>query len=358
MRILYGVCGDGLGHVMRARTVADHFVGCGHSLLVAASGRAAMLLRQHGLDVVDVHGIHAAYARAGVERTRTIASLLRQAPASLHHNTRAFFGRVVPFRPDVVVTDFESFAWAAGRAFGVPVVSLDHQHVVNRFRHPWRLVAPFAADFAIARAAVGAKTPCCDHYVVTSFYFPEPYRGARRSTTIIGPLVRPEVEKLVPTRGDHVLVYQTTEGDARLIPTLRDVADVPFRVYGMPDARQMGNVEVCVFDEGSFLRDLSSARAVIANGGFTALAEAVVLGKPVLSVPLRRQAEQQLNAAWLEALGFGTCTPCIMPGVVRRFLDRGPDFDAAAIDRSSPRRPLVGTRDALGAIDRALAEVA
>jgi uncharacterized protein (TIGR00661 family) len=358
MHILYGVCGDGLGHAMRARTVAAHLVARGHRLAIAASGRAAALVRQHGLEVIDVRGLHAAYARGGVERGKTVAAFLRHAPANLRHNARAFFERVVPFRPDLVITDFEAFAWAAGRAFGVPIVSLDHQHVVNRFRHPWQLVAPFAADFAIARAAVGIKTPECDHYVVTSFYFPEPCRSARRSTTLVEPLVRPEVEQLVPRRGDHVLVYQTTGGDSGLIPALRALTSVPFRVYGMPLTRRIGNVDLCAFDERTFLQDLASARAVIANGGFTALAEAVVLGKPVLSVPLVRQAEQQLNAAWLEALGLGMCVRRITPHAVQRFLDGCSDFDASRDRSDSLRAPRQGAEGALAVIDRVLAEVA
>ena len=41
------------------------------------------------------------------------------------------------------------------------------------------------------------------------------------------------------------------------------------------------------FSEAGFIADLSSARAVIAGGGFTLLGEAVYLQKPILSVPVR-----------------------------------------------------------------------
>ena len=62
-----------------------------------------------------------------------------------------------------------------------------------------------------------------------------------------------------------------------------------------------GNVELRDFDETRFAADLRSARAVIANGGFTTLAEAIRLGKPVLSIPVRHQGEQELNAAYAAA---------------------------------------------------------
>jgi len=79
----------------------------------------------------------------------------------------------------------------------------------------------------------------------------------------------------------------------------------------------------------------------------------VVLGKPVLSIPVRRQPEQELNAAWLARLGLGMRADCIDPDVVRRFLDRLDDFDGVRDPRI--RR---GTQDATDALDRALREAA
>ena len=52
-----------------------------------------------------------------------------------------------------------------------------------------------------------------------------------------------------------------------------------------------------------------TARGVVTGGGFSLLSEAVYLGKPVLSVPLRGQFEQLMNARYLEREGFGICAP-------------------------------------------------
>jgi uncharacterized protein (TIGR00661 family) len=340
---------------MRACTVAAHLVSCGHAVLLASSGRAAALLRARGFDVLDVRGLHATYARGRVELRRSAARMLWETPSRLHYNAHVAFRDVVPFAPDVALTDFNGFACAAAvTCGGVPVVSLDHQHVIDRFRHPRPLVASFAADFAVARAAVRAKTLGCARYLVTSFFFPEPNAADAAKTDLVGPVVRPEVEALVPSRGEHVLVYQTTSTGAReLVETLRAVRSATFRVYGAGIAARLGNVELRAFDERSFLADLASARAVIANGGFTALAEALILGKPVLSVPLVHQAEQQLNAAWLDALGLGDHARRLTPSVVRMFLERHVEHDR----REAPR--VAGaTREALSRLDRAIAEVA
>jgi hypothetical protein len=70
-----------------------------------------------------------------------------------------------------------------------------------------------------------------------------------------------------------------------------------------------------------FLEDLVSACGVITGGGFSLLSEAVYLGKPVLSIPLRGQFEQLMNARYLQREGFGMCAPAIDAPTLSAFLD-------------------------------------
>jgi UDP-N-acetylglucosamine:LPS N-acetylglucosamine transferase len=51
------------------------------------------------------------------------------------------------------------------------------------------------------------------------------------------------------------------------------------------------------------------------------LSEVVYLGKPVLSVPLRGQFEQLMNARYLDREGFGMCAPTVDARVLSAFLD-------------------------------------
>jgi uncharacterized protein (TIGR00661 family) len=349
MRILYGVTGCGLGHTMRARALAQHMASRGHVVKLAASGRAVGILAGHGLDVLPIDGMTMCFSRGRVERGRSVLDLLRRAPRAVARNAGVAMSDVVRFDPDALVTDFDSFTSVLGVLLDRPVISVDHQHVLDRFRHP-RAVRDAVSSYETARALVTAKTPRCTHYIVTSFFFPEP-RWDR--TSIVGPIVRPEIARATPTRGDHVLVYQTTAGDPRLLPALRAVPGARFVLYGLGREETLGNVELRPFDEARFVHDLASSRAVIANGGFTTLSEAVFLGKPILSVPLVHQPEQEINAAWLEALGLGARAVRIDPGVVSRFLAR-----AEAFARPPDPRIARGTRDAVAALDRALAEAA
>lgn len=346
MRILYGVTGCGLGHTMRARAVTGHLLSRGHAVRIAASGRAVGILRAHGLDVVAIDGMSMRFADGEARRARSAFELIRRAPRAIRTNVGVAWNHVLDFDPEVLVTDFDSFAPAVGAVLRRPVISLDHQHVLDRFRHPSAVVDKVSA-FALARALVTAKTPRCDHYIVTSFFFPEPRFSA---TSLVGPIVRREIEIAKPTAAEHVLVYQTTSSDRRLLPSLLAVPNVPFVVYGLGRDESIGNVELRPFDEPRFVADLASARAVIANGGYTTLSEAVVLGKPVLSIPVRGQPEQELNAAWLEALSLGRHAERIDGRVIRDFLDRLGELRGGRVES--------GTLDATGALDRALAEAA
>ena len=338
---------------MRARILAEELTRAGHELLFAAFGRPAALLRRHGFQVLEVRGVTCTFEAGAVKRGRTVLRALTETPSRIRHNAHAALNDVKAFAPEVTLTDFSGFACYAKLVTRSPIISIDHQHVIDRFRHPRGVTHGFRGNFEVARATVTAKTPGCDRFLVTSFYFPDPRVGTEASTRLTGPLLRPEVERLTPTRGEHVLVYQTAAGDTALLDTLRAVPGVQFRVYGAGTPQKLGNVELLSFDETGFLNDLASARAVVSNGGFSALSEAIYLDKPVLSIPVAHQGEQQLNAAWLAHLGLGMRGTKLTPALLQDFLEH-----CKAPRPARDPRLTTGTKDFTNELTRALAEVA
>lgn len=51
--------------------------------------------------------------------------------------------------------------------------------------------------------------------------------------------------------------------------------------------------------------DLASAKAILSGGSFTVITESLALRKPILSLPIKGQFEQEMNAFYLEKLGYG-----------------------------------------------------
>lgn len=341
MKVLYGVTGEGLGHAMRSRVVAEHLREQGHEVKLVASRRACTYLRRYFDDVDEIPGFTLAYARGGLGRVRTVYHNGRAARSAVRDTIDLYRRPISGWNPDVCLTDFDSFAHVFGKLFDRPIISIDHQHVIDRCAHAPAL----ARRMPLTRAVVRAKIPRCAHYVVTSFYQPPLRPRATGTTTLVGPILRPEVLALTPTVGDHVLVYQTATRD--LVEPLFGMPRQRFIVYGCGEGGTRANVTLRGFDETTFLADLASARAVICNGGYTLMSEALFLGKPVLSVPLRRHGEQQLNAAYLEALGLGRRTHEPSTSVFRSFLD----------NLHSPRRLAPGNAHALATIDRLLEDL-
>ena len=78
-----------------------------------------------------------------------------------------------------------------------------------------------------------------------------------------------------------------------------------------------------------FFSDLISARAIIANSGFSLVTEALHLGKPYLAVPVSHQFEQIFNAYWLEKSGYGAYWEELNKECVESFLYNLPHYRQA-----------------------------
>jgi uncharacterized protein (TIGR00661 family) len=228
------------------------------------------------------------------------------------------------FRPEAVITDFESWAHLYGIRHRLPVVSIDNMQIINRAKHAKAIIgSKKSLDYRIAKLAVKVKIPRAYHYLITSFFYP---KVRKKRTTLIPPILRQEVLDAKRSAGDHVLVYQTSTSNHDLVPALQQVGG-KFRVYGMGREGQEGDVSLRPFSESGFLADLASARAVITGGGFTLIGEALHLRLPILSVPVAGQFEQVMNGRYLAAEGLGDTVGRIDAESVRRFLARLPEFE-------------------------------
>lgn len=233
------------------------------------------------------------------------------------------------FRPDVVISDFESFSYLFGKNHKIPVICVDNIQIINRTKHDPSLLAGYEDAFELTRSIVKSKTPGAFHYLITTFFRP-PVRKER--TTLVPPILRPEILGAKREPREHLLVYQTSTTNTAL-PEILQATGLPCRVYGLRRNLKKDVVEGKLtyrpFSEAGFIDDLRTCRAVIAGGGFTLMSEAVYLHKPMLSVPVEKQFEQVLNALYLEKLGYGMHATRLTPEVIAEFLRRVPDCERA-----------------------------
>jgi uncharacterized protein (TIGR00661 family) len=206
-------------------------------------------------------------------------------------------------------------------------------------------------DYEMIKAFIRAKLPACNHYVITTFFYPPTRNKFAKNTTLVPPSRRKAIldVKKQARAGGHVLVYQTSMSDTRLLDELERIRGTEFVVYGLRRNGRRGNLTLKEFSEDGFVHDLASSRAVVCNGGLSLIGEAVYLGKPVFSVPVQNQYEQILNARYLEELGYGLCAERIDSDLLRLFLQEAPKYAGRVAKHKQD-----GNRELFDVVDRLL----
>src|SRR5580693_573477 len=259
MRILYGVTGEGMGHATRSKVTCEHLVASGHQVKIVVSGRAHAFLAKSFSDVVEIKGLTIRYVDNRMDRDGTLARNVLAAPGMFASNINAYFDKVASFKPDAVIADFDSFAYLFAKRHGLPVLSIDNQQIISRCKLGKFAKDGIKVDYQMTKAFVRAKLPACDHYVVTSFFYPEVRPKYEKTTTLVPPMLRQSVldAKKKAKAGEHVLVYQTSASDTKLVEELNRVQGAKFVVYGLRKNARQGNCTLKEFSEDGFVDDLA-----------------------------------------------------------------------------------------------------
>ena len=91
------------------------------------------------------------------------------------------------------MSDFDSFAYLFAKRHGLPVLSIDNQQIISRCKLGKFAKQGAKVDYQMTKAFVRAKLPACDHYVVTTFFFPPIKRKFQETTTLVPPILRRSV---------------------------------------------------------------------------------------------------------------------------------------------------------------------
>ncbi len=302
MKILYGVPGEGMGHATRSRVMIEHLLK-NHEVRVVSSNRAFTFLNKiFGDRVIEINGFHLAYNNSKVSKTKTLTSTLKAAPKNLLFNYKKYSALKESFTPDLVISDYESFTFLFAKSNNIPLISIDNIQILSRCELDIKIPSEEKTNYQIAKTITTAKVPGALEYFISTFFLPT---IKKTPTNLVPPIIRKSIEDAKPSRGEHILVYQTSTSQNNLIGILQELKNEKFYVYGFNKSEDHGNVILKPFSEEGFISDLAGAKAVIANGGFSLISECVYLHKPVCSIPIQNQFEQFVNASYIEKLGYG-----------------------------------------------------
>jgi uncharacterized protein (TIGR00661 family) len=295
-KILYGVQGDANGHINRSLSVAELLSG--HEVLFAGGGAAARA-RDAGFPFEELPLVGMQVRDNAVQWTPTITNFIGKR-ASAARWIRRLREIITAFDPDLVITDNEYFTPRAALASGRPCYSLDHQHVLSRTRYttpPGQLLPKL-----IATGIMRFFLPKLQGYLIISFHRPPLVRPD--TDAIFGAVPRPDALAVKPENGDHALMY-VPGCDAGKIIRLFGARRRQYRIYGLGERPEQGNLVFRKPGRRRFLEDFASAAYVVACGGHGLLTEALLFGKPCLLFPGRFLYEQFWNCHFVREKGFG-----------------------------------------------------
>ena len=267
MKILYGVVGEGMGHAMRSRVILEHLIAQDHDVEIMASGRAVDFLAKRFEGVNKIHGLHMIYDENRVRPAKTLWSNVVTGAVGVPKNIAAYFELITSFRPQAVISDFESWTYLYAKTHRLPILSVDNMQIINRTTLPEEITAGHQTEFQLTKAFIKSKLPWCDEYFITTFFHP-PLRKER--TRLFPPILRPEILAAKRRSGEHLLVYTTGEGNEGFTEALAQTG-LECRIYGMrrgiTEEQVTGNLRFQPFSEDKFIDDLASCKTVIAGDG-------------------------------------------------------------------------------------------
>lgn len=310
------MCGEGLGHASRSRIVIKHLLQKNHQVSIIAGGKAYSYLSNIFQNVAKIEWPGVIYSDNAINIFHTMIHISYR---TLVGSIPSFFKlrkRIKKEKPDVLVTDAEPISYYAARLSKIPCVSIDNPQAMLYRKYSVSLseIIPYIIfSVTIKLSLFGA-----DKYLIYDF---SNKQIAKENIIFLKPLIQQGILNQTPSYGNHVFVYQTSKTNNNLLTILRKINE-QFIIYGFNKNYLEGNLQFKKFNENEFYEDISQSKAIISNGGFTVLSEALYLKKPIFSIPLRNQFEQVINGKFISQLGAGVSYDCVTEARLKNFLSK------------------------------------
>ena len=319
--VFYCVCGEGMGHAIRTGVIVDR-IKDKYDVHIFSSDRAYEYLNSKFDNVHEIGGFNTVYINNKVNNLKTLSNALKRNPTNIKVGYENLYKKASQLRPDVIVTDFEIYATMLSKIRSIPLISLDNIHMITQTKIDYP--KNHYAEMLKAKGVIKTYVVKPKVHILTSFFYPKVRSG--KNAVIYPPIIREDILKLEPTKGDHIIVYQTSKESVKLVRKLKSLKNEKFIVYGFNKNKTDGNLTYKEFNEDVFYDDLASSKAVICNGGFTFISEAICLKKPIYSVPAIGNFEQTLNGFYVQKLGYGEYHEVMSASRVEAFLKRLPKY--------------------------------
>jgi len=336
MRVYFGVCGVGLGHVGRCIPVAHKLLDRGDEVLFSTYSDACDYVKREDFPLCKAPPICFAVKPDGtVDFKQTIVYPGVFSTGIFLSQLKAELGFMKGFEPDFVVSDSRVSSILAAKLLGIPMITVLNLYRVRIPREKRFLNLAQIADGGIL-TVVGRVWNMGEEVLIPDF--PPPYTLSvnnlsmpprrEKKVRLIGPVMQEKPSDL-PSRGaireklgfdeDKQLVFVSISGPSaekrQLISIMRElVKKFPCDYYVIMSLAESNSFEKPLREENVTIYPwltnrsevLKACDVVVSRAGLGTISQAVCYGKPLVLIPTPSHTEQLNNAKRTEDLKLGT----------------------------------------------------
>ena len=332
MRVYFGVCGIGLGHVGRSATLAKQFQKKGDKVLFSTYLDAIDYVKNEGFSLARAPALNYVIKPNGsIDLKRSSVYPGAFSVFIFLNQIRSEMQFMKAFDPDVVVSDTRGSSIVAAKTLGIPEVTILNQYKVNIPRTKRFLRLARIGD-AYVLGLVGGLWAIGDRVIIPDF--PKPHTISvenlrippvmERKVTYIGPImdVNPaELPKKESLRGklsldNRPLIFAPISGSAmekaHFIEILQKILMSFPKEYqivmslGDPNSKienwKNGNLHIYSWLTNRY-EFLKTCDLIISRSGHGTIMQSITYGKPMILIPTPNHTEQNNNAKRAEKLG-------------------------------------------------------
>lgn len=283
MKIFYAIQATGNGHISRAIQLFPYLQKFG-AVDFFLSGNNASL----NIDLPVKYkskGCSLHYSKCGGLDYWDIAKNIK--PMQLYKEAKS-----LPLKNyDIIINDFESITALACKLQNVPSIQFGHQASFKSKLTPRPEKKSIMGELILKHYAPSPKHIGLHFEKYDSFIHP--------------PIIKDEIIQAEPKNLKHITVYLPSFQKDCLQKAFNKLEGIQFHWF-LGDVNfkyTEGNITYFPVNQEQFNQSLISCEGIITGGGFETPAEALYLGKKILSIPIRNHYEQECNAAALKRMG-------------------------------------------------------
>jgi len=295
MKIFYAIQATGNGHISRATQLYPYLQKFGEVDFLLSGINASLDISLPIKFKSDGCSLH--YSKCGGLNYWDIAKNIR--PKQIYKDAES-----LPLKDyDVVINDFDSITSLACKMQKVHSIQFGHQASFISPKTPRPEKKSIMGEMILKHYAPSPKNIGLHFDQYDDFIYP--------------PIIKDEIVHAEPKNSGHITVYLPSFQQDCLEKSFNKLPNLKFHWFlnGIKNKHTIKNITYFPVNQQYFNKSLIKCEGIITGGGFETPAEALYLGKKILSIPIRKHYEQECNAAALKKLG------------VPVLYDVGDDFD-------------------------------